>query len=362
MTTQKKRGRLIWATSPSGCGAKRHLKDFQKYCKDKGKSVPVYHLGDLICAWLWEKRRIKVRPETILNVNKVVLDVAREAVLERIENGLDKDLEENDAVLIRGHTTFLWNGCYTPVYNEPFILAHSPDMFVTFIDGAEDILRVLNRRNQWKSQNLSEKDIWLWQNVEVDNTRRYLYLFEPNENQRFFVIPVKQPAQTLYDLLFEPQKPIVYAQMPITHLEPHELEKVRQFIEQLWQYCVVFDPLTIETGVVERNGNDCAEIKVRHSQTAYRDLEWFIPQCNISIAYFVKLVFSAGVVGETMQTFQTGKEAWMIFPGEYAYSPFIHYLVMPNRIFKTPEEVLDHLKKTYGSSAEQVKAERQKTE
>lgn len=345
MKAKNKRGKLVWATGISGCGGKHHLKEWQKFCENQGKKVKVYRLGDMLTNWLWEELRIYIPPETILNANPSLLNAARVAVMRKIfSSHLNKDLEENDVVLILAHTTFYWRGCYTPIYNEPYIMNCKPDMFVCFIDAANDILGVLNKRTQWIDQELTEKDIWLWQNIEVDNTRRYLYLFKSDIEKKFFVVPVKQPIQTLYCLLFEDWRPIVYAQMPISHVEPSELDKVRKFIEQLWRWCVVFDPLTIETGIVERvDGGD--QVKVRHNQTAYRDLEWFIPQCDISIAYWIKVVCSPGVIDETVQTSEKGKKAWIIFPDDY--SPFMQYRAMPNRIFKTPEELLAFLENEY---------------
>lgn len=346
VATSKTRGKLIWATGIPGCGGKRYLKDWQKYCEGQEKKVKIYHIGEMMFSWIWGNVGTEIKGETVLNRHQEYLDLARMAVLGEIRHSLSQDLEENDAVLIRSHTSFYWRGCFSPVYNERYLcgLEHTPDMFVTFIDGATDILKVLKKRDQWKNQDLNEKDLWLWQNVEVDNTRRYLYLFGPNKNRKFFVVPVKQPAQTLYCLLFEPWRPIVYAQMPITHINPQELDKVRWFIEQLWKYCVVFDPLTIETGVVEAASIN-GEIRVRHNQTAHRDIEWFIPQCDIAWAYYVKIVFTAGVVDETVQASQIGKEAWVIFPGDR--SPFIQYRATPNRIFQTPEEGLEFLEKVY---------------
>ncbi|MBI4812042.1 hypothetical protein HY798_01130 [Candidatus Falkowbacteria bacterium] len=346
MATPKKRGMLIWTTGPSGCGAQRYLKDCQADCENEGKKVKIHHLGKMMFSWIWENLGTEMKGDTVLNRHKEYLDLARMAVLGEIRHSLDRDLEENDAVFVRSHSVFYWRGCYTPAYNERFIMSlnHPPDMFVAFIDAAADILKVLRKRDQWCDQDLSEKDLWLWQNIEVDNARRYLYLFEPNKNRRFFVIPVKQPAQTLYRLLFEPWRPIVYAQMPISHVEPHELEKVNDFIKQLWKWCVVFNPLTIETGTVEHAGSS-DETKIRHCQTAHRDLEWFIPQCDIALAYWVKVVCSPGVVDETAEASQLGKEAWIIFPGDY--SPFIQYRAKPHRIFSTPEEALEFLEKVY---------------
>jgi hypothetical protein len=158
-------------------------------------------------------------------------------------------------------------------------------------------------------------------------------------------MPVKQPPETLYYLLFEPQRPVIYAQMPITHIAAKDLIKVKQFIEKLRTWAVVFDPLTIETGPVERAQGEDENIRVRHNQTAYRDVGWFIPQCDMCIAYYVKVVPTTGVVDETATASQLGKQTWVIFPKDY--SPFIQFRATPNRIFQTPEEALEFLEKEF---------------
>jgi len=345
----KMAGKLVITTGSSRCGRKElFLPGFEKYCAENGTKVKIYNVGDMIFPWAWYNIREELNRDTILDVNPLAVDIIHAAVLRDIHSSLKKDLEENDAVLINLHTIFIWRDVWNRVFNELFIReliedGLSPDMFICFIDLAEDILKRLNETDQWRGQKLTEDNIWSWENEEANNTKALTYLFD--EKKKFFVMPAKQPPETLYYLLFEPQRPVVYAQMPITHVTAQDLKRVKQFIEKLRKWAVVFDPLTIETGPVERAEGDNEQIRVRHNQTAYRDVGWFIPQSDVCIAYYVKVVFSAGVVDETATASQLGKQTWVVFPKDY--SPFIHFRATPNRIFQTPEEVLEFAEKEF---------------
>jgi hypothetical protein len=158
-------------------------------------------------------------------------------------------------------------------------------------------------------------------------------------------MPAKQPPETLYYLLFEPWRPVIYAQMPITHVTVKELKKVKEFIEQLRGHAVVFDPLTIETGAVEFNKGDDEQVRVRHNQTAHRDVNWFIPQSDICLAWYVKVVSSPGTADETATASQLGKQAWVVVAKKH--SPFILFRATPDRIFSTTEESLEFLSRDF---------------
>lgn len=342
-------GKFIVTTGSSRCGRKElFMPAFEKFREANKKKVKIHNVGDMIFPWVWHHVREELSRDTVLDINPLALNIAHAAVLQDIRYSLRQDLEENDAVLINLHTLFRWRDVWNRVYNELFIRelikdGLSPDMFICFIDLAEDILKRLNETDQWKGQKFTEGSIWSWQNEEVNNTKALTYLFD--EKKKFFVMPAKQPPETLYYLLFEPQRPIVYAQMPISHVTAQDLKKVKQFIEKLREWTVVFDPLTIETGSVERAQSDSEQIRVRHNQTAYRDVGWFIPQCDVCVAYYMKVVFSAGVVDETATASQLGKQTWVIFPKDY--SPFIHFRATPDRIFQTPEEALQFLEQKF---------------
>ena len=354
-------GKLVITAGTSCCGRKElFLPSFEKLCDEKKAKRKIYNIGDMIFNWAWENAREKLPRENILYVNKLAMNLAQAAAFQFILFSLKRDLEENDVVLINLHNLFPWwkGSVYLPVYNELFVKkliesGFEPDMFICFMDNANDISRRLKENKQWKSESLSEKDIWLWQNEEINITKRLRFFSE--SDIRFFVVPIRQPAETLYYLLFEPWRPVVYAQMPLSHIKASKLKRVIWLIEELRKSAVVFDPMTVETGIVEREEldrvDDDTEIMVRHTQTGYRDTEWFIPQVDVSLAYYVEPVLTIGTVDETTTAAGLGKKTWAIFPGNV--SPFMPFRVPPERIFQTPEECLSAFR-TYAEEAEQI--------
>ncbi len=347
---EKKRGLFVITTGISLCGRKEiFLPGFEKYCKEK-KNVKVINIGERLLPWLWKHAREEIPEDNILNAEPLPLKILEAAVFQQIRYNLEEWLEEHDAVVLNLHTVFEWRNVSLPslvtLFLEELIsLNLEPDYIFCFIDNAKNILERLNDSDQWKKQGFSEGDIWKWQNHEVDNTRDYTYLFKGKK--KFFVMPIMQPPETMYYLLFEPWRPVVYAQMPISHAKVKELKKVRDFIEKVREWAVVFDPLTIETGVVELDKSDDTEVKTRNNQTAHRDVNWFIPQVNICVAYYFKVVFTAGVVDESVVSSQRGKETWVIFPENC--SPFLPYRAT-REIFSGTDSFLEFFGKEFVSS------------
>ncbi|MBU1178774.1 hypothetical protein KKB69_00300 [Patescibacteria group bacterium] len=339
-----KRGILAITTGISLCGRKEiFLPAFEKYCKEKdGKKIKILNIGSELLSWLWEHTREEIPRDNILNADPLTLKILEATVFQNIKYQLEGWLKENDVVILNFHMSFEWRNISLPTLAVLFMkelisFGLEPDYFFCFIDNAKNILERLKSSRQWKNQVFSEGDLWKWQNHEVDNTKILTYLFDTKK--KFFVMPVMQPPETMYYLFFEPWRPVIYAQMPISHVTVKELKKVKVFISQMRKFAVVFDPLTIETGVVEVDkDNDDAEVRVRSNQTAHRDVNWFIPQAHGSAAYWVKIVHSSGVADETVISSQRGKETWIIFPADFS-SPFMVYRATEN-LFKGPEDFL----------------------
>jgi len=342
------KGFLVLTTGSSCCGRKEiFLPELEKLCEEKGTKIKIYNLGDQIFEFIWEATRVDVPPENILHVNKMLMSCTQFGIFKDLCYQLPKDLKENDLVIVNLHTRFYWwwGSIPVPVYNEPFInllmkFGLKPDLIVCFIDNALKTVERLNQNSQWKDQQIDETLAYIWQSEEVNVTKGYLFL--TRERINFFVMPVMQPPETFYYILFEPWRPIIYAQMPITNVKGKDLKKVILLIEEFRRHGIVFSPLTIETGLIERDLlkkiDDNKDIVVRHMQTGYRDNEWFIPQCRYSVAFHVKVVFTFGVVDETVQTVQLGREPWSIFPNDL--SPFQPFRINYKRIFKTTDECL----------------------
>lgn len=335
---------LIFTTSISGSGRKEHLKDFSEYAKKRGKKIKLYLVGNMLFDRA-SKVGINITPENVLNANPNVINALRSAVFEEILGELSKELKKNDAVIISVHMLFYWKNVFRRAYDYFYVNQINPDLFIAFIDGADEILKRLSARDQWKPEHLTKQEILLWQNVEVEMTSSLAEFLRKD----CFTVPVKQPYSTLYKLIFHRHIEPVYVSMPITHISSlKDLKRIDDFVEKLNKYFTVFDPRTIETGGVKmkktrvKSAAADEDELATHQHTVARDLYWLLKQSKKIIAFFPRLVSSPGVINELREAFETNKDVWLIYPSKVG-SPFITYFC--NRLFLNEKEFFTFLDK-----------------
>lgn len=325
---------LIIATSISGSGRKDYLKTFEKEAVRQGKSVKIYQLGEMIFEHA-AKVGINITQENVLNANPNVINSLRSAVFEIIKGSLPETLKRYDAVIINMHSFFFWKKIFMRAFDRYYINELNPDMFVTFIDDAPDIKKRLDARDQWKSENITQEEILLWQNVEVEVTASWSDL----KNRPFYVISVSQPPTTLTRLIFNPEIEPIYVSMPMSHLPDKDQIKVTRLIEFLEKHFVVFEPRKIDKSALNNQVDP-----VVYNQTVARDLYWLIKQSKKIIAYFPRLVSSPGVINELREGYETNKDVWLIYPEKVA-SPFLTYFC--SRLFNSENQFRTFLEKEY---------------
>lgn len=364
----KNRGQIICCTAIPGCGEKEYLDKIVKYCEQQDKKAKVWNLGDIIKE-VAEFNGDHFSHEDMLN-NYMETRYMRAAAFERILNNIYRDLDEYDMIVVNIHTNFLWRSKdaaakwkrdWITAFNMHYLKRLNPDMFVCFVDSALKIIDELNRRPMWQAQEYTEQEIWLWQENEVNKTEEYRFLFEGNPKP-FYTIPIGQKVQTLHHLVFEPWRTRVYAQMPISHIKDEsELDKVRGFMDWLWKYFVVFDPLTIDIVDSTKDGEKLFEYeptdndkRTRLNQTVIRDRYWHIGQSETCIAYFPELHFTAGVVDETREAQDTNKGVmWGNFQKQPG--PFEDYLVQPDLIFPKLSDMKKYIAEVMAPTMEERK-------
>ena len=321
-------------TSISGSGRKEHLQDFEAMAKRNGKTVKIYHVGQMIFDQA-DKVGVNISHENVLNANPSVLNSLRSAVFETILGDLPANLKKYDAVIINVHSFFFWKKIFMRAYDRFYVNELNPDMFITFIDDSSAIKQRLDKRKQWKAEKITGEEILLWQNVEVEVTASWAeYHRKP-----FFAISVRQAPKDLFRILFHPEIEPVYISMPMTHLPQEEQKKVTKLVKKLEEYFVVFDPRTIE--IAMNPPKKKGDIVTVYNQTVARDLYWLVKQSKKIIAYFPILVSSPGVINELREGFETNKDVWLIYPEKLA-SPFLTYFC--SRLFKSEKEFLRFLK------------------
>jgi len=331
---------LIIATSISGSGRKEYLQEFEQYAKARRKKVRVYYIGDLLFEQA-KKIGISITPENVLNTNPYVLSSLRSAVFENLFANLEKDLKQNDAVIISFHAFFLWKKIFTRAYDRFSISNFNTDAFVTFIGDPLKIKGDLDAREQWKSEKLSIEEILLWQNVEGEVTSSWADMYM----KPFYTISVRQPISTFFRLVFHPEYEPVYISMPITYLRSKKDQaKVDKFVEKLNDYFVVFDPRLLEGTEIAVNLRNKKTNLMLYNQIVNRDLYYLVKQSKKIIAFFPKIVSSPGVINELKEAHETNKDVWVIWP-EKRGSPFLTYF--SDKVFPNEKEFFNFLDQHY---------------
>lgn len=324
---------LVLSTAISGSGRDEYLEKVSRYAEKHGKKIKHYNIGDLLFEQA-EKIGVHLTSENILNANPAVINSIRSAVFENLSRSLHPDLKKYHAVFINAHALFYWKKVFSRAWDNYYVNQLKPDLFVTFIDGAEMVQQRLSKRKQWKSNPLSFEEILLWRNVEVEMTSTIADI----DHTYHWIVPVSAPPSLLFRLLFKPAVERVYLAMPITNLTSRAANrKIDRLLSVLERDFVVFDPRWVEPGDLARRKVDPA----LYNQIVARDYYWFINQSHRLIAYFPKVALSAGLINEVREAHETNKEVWLIYPKGEAISPFLTYYC--NKIFRSIPEFLKFL-------------------
>lgn len=325
-----KRGKVIVVVAPSGSGRKEHLSREVEFCARNGKNIKVYQIGQMLFE-MADEQSVHLTRKNVLDRNPDTLNGLRATVLERILGRLDRELDGYDAIIISLHLWFYWRKIFRRAYNYSYLEKFHPDMFIAFVTSGTKIVNELNRREQWKSQNLTLENVLNWQNVEVETAVGFAQLY----HSKFYAVPSDQPLHTLYKLMFCPEFEPLYPSCPVTRLKKKKsLKRIWDLINWLDTRFTVLNHLYIQTGLTEIHNKDVADL-AEHNQTVFRDLYWLLGPSLHEVAFFPEILPSWGVMNEVNEGVQTTKNTWLIYPGETA-GPFERYFT--GRIFKDEEE------------------------
>lgn len=319
---------LTIVTGISGAGRRKYIDKVVKFAAKKKKKIIVFNVGEMIFEQA-RKMDMNITGKNILNTSPYTLKALRSAVFEKIVAGVKK--HKTHDVIIETHATFFWNKIFANAYEWNYLKEIKPDMFITIIGNAPEMEEHHKKSDQWKKQKLTQDDLLLWQNLEINTGLGWSDLF----NKPHFACSEKQPPSTLYKLMFHPEMEPVYASFPMTNIKtPKGKKRIKDMIKKLNDYFVVFDPATIELGPITT--------EVDAAQCVNRDLYWMIEQCKKVIAIFPEIVLSTGLINELREGFETNKEVWLIFPRK-TMSPFTSYY--SHETFMSEKELFAFIKK-----------------
>jgi hypothetical protein len=325
--------KLIWMTGMSESGGNNYLENkFLPYCKKKRKKVAIIYLGRTLARL---PGGIKINMKNVLNVGRDILDEKMLRVFNDFSEELSKYLSENDAVIVKTHKWFRFNSIYSTAHAASSVMKFDPQLFVTFIDGIGRIRNRLANNFQFRRQNFSKAEICDWQTIEVESTREMAELL----GKPFFALPSGEPAELLYELIFNPDVEPSYVSVDITHSSKEVRQKVDTFIEEARKFlpCLI-NPYNFP---LDYENRDDAE----DSHVVNMCMNWVVPQSEVVIGYYpfdITEITSHGKPHELGKAFILGKDVWLVYIPKKG-GPFeFHFTTEP--IFKSEKVFFDFLK------------------
>lgn len=326
-------------TGISHCGRKELQEEFAAYCRERGKTVLIENIGDLI------KRRARevglhLTDEKILDTDEAVLSLARMAAFsEMMQRAGDHDL-----TILSVHTIFRWRGVMLQGVSLREMVENPMDLYINIVDDVSAIQQRMAANAQWRGM-LTVQMISDWLDQEEYNTRQYARFHQ----KPYYLIARSHPIPNLYELVFSARKR-VYLSYPITHVRHNAalLAQIRAFGQMLAEHMVVFDPLYIkdlelaglgeEREVFAGNVADITDQAINSikTRTITRDYQ-FVAQSDFVVVVYPVQTISPGVLSEMNYAHRHGKPVYAVFPFER--SPFFE--TMCTRIFDTTDELTD---------------------
>jgi hypothetical protein len=200
-----------------------------------------------------------------------------------------------------------------------------PELWITLIDSPQSIEDRL-RTHKAEYFHLDLWDIVRWQELEVF----FSHHLASDLRVRHYVVPVTQP-EVLSALASGPHKPTAYASYPMSHAPASTQRKIRDFINRLKDYYIVFDPESVNSDVGIKQHHTTKDRRALGSHTIVRDLDWFIRiNADTVVAYWPEVVFSSGMSDELRYAFEIGRYTILVTEREEQgkvplLSPFLTY-------------------------------------
>ncbi|MGE5674032.1 MAG: hypothetical protein ACM3XM_09090, partial [Mycobacterium leprae] len=228
------------------------------------------------------------------------------SAIERIMNAAQTG-DQSRPLIVSAHTVYMLKDRLMEGLTRKDIEAINPDMVVTLVDSPQNIHRQL-RNQSGEYFRLPMELIVRWQEFEVF----YSNHLAKDYGKPHYVVPVSQ-AESFRSLLQHNNRRVVYLTYPATNLSESDRGRVTEFINQLKQRCVVFDPAAIANSLARNPNYDLTDYSAINSYTRVRDLEWLIGiNADAVVAYLPKVVFSSSMNDELRFAYENGRPTYLI--------------------------------------------------
>ena len=352
--------RRVVVTGQVGVDKKPYLDKVAGLAEARGQSVRVHHVGDMMY-----REAPDVRPGQILDLPLARLNGLRRSVFKDILAAVIP----HQATIVNTHASFRWKHGLFPAFDHDQMLALDADLYVTLVDNLDAIHERLLRDHDVPH---TLKDILVWREEEILATE--ILASAVGGHGCFYVFArglEDATLESLYRLIFRPEKKRVYPSFPMTHVidMPETLAQIDAFRERIAEHFITFDPgdldeqrLKSEAAAAVRAGEGRITLKVNGRNVEFdpaevisvtRDIDAqiyardfkMIEQSDMIVSFIPELPdgkpgLSSGVERELQHAYEATKEVYVIWQSQATPSPFITETA--TAIFDSTEQAMDH--------------------
>jgi len=330
-------------TGQVGLDKKPFLQQVVDLARANGREVKLFNVGELMCA-----EAPDIVPHRILDLPRQRLTALRRSVFKDILSVAADDVD----LIVNTHATFRWKHGLFHAYDHHQMRELDADLYITLVDNVDAVHERLEREHETRH---TLKDILVWREEEIVVTEAMAEAIGGYGHA--YVLSRSSPrinAQSMYRLMFEPQRKRVYPSFPMTHVidMPGILGEIEKFRDALAEQFTIFDPadldekrLLYEAGEATKRGEDHVMLQVNgrplrlnvsditriardiDAQIYARDFK-LIDQSDMIVSYIPVLpggrpALSSGVERELQHAFESTKEVYVVWRPDEEPSPFI---------------------------------------
>ena len=302
-----------------------------RIARQHGKNLEIINFIDEMVK-VANKTNPYINSKNIPNLDIENIRLLKENALKNIKNIIEENKKKD--YIIDGHMSFWWRGGPLSLINSKDMRVLNPDFFISILNDPKNVNKNLQKKKSWEDKTVDEYEIALWSELELYTAD----LISNSINKKNYVVGSKEDPNTLYELIYRPDKPKAYISYTIEHRKSG-YEALEKFIKKIKKYLIVFNPKAVDIDAYKENTNEKTKNLI-FNQTVRRDFH-LVDQTDITIVYLSDLVYSSGVDGERMHAHFTGKKVLLYFPFE-KYSPFTPYFV--DNMFKSESDLIKEIK------------------
>jgi adenylate kinase len=339
-----------------------YLEAVQKAAAKAGHDLKVLHVGQMMY-----QEAPDVPAGRILNLPISRLNTLRRAVFKEILREADR----HEHIIVNTHATFRWRHGLFAAFDYDQIRALNADLYISLLDNAESVHQRLARDHDIDH---TLKDIMVWREEELLATEMLANILKGYGH--FFMISRGRnipTTQTIYRLMFEPQRKKVYPSFPMSHVMdlPDTLAEIDRFRATLNEHFITFDPGDVDEFVLHtlaskamEEGRETIEVQAAEGpitlktaqvaqisgdimgQIYMRDFK-MVDQSDMIVSLVPQLPsgkpgLSSGVERELHHAFEGGKEVYVIWASRGMPSPFITETA--TKVFRSVDEAIKHFR------------------